>query len=50
MVFNICHVGFYWYIFVFYKIVIGKSTFIGYNDERKKFYFCEIIIKLQHFR
>ena len=42
------YIGFCWYVFVFYKIVIGKSTFIGYNDERKSFHFFEIITKLQH--
>ena len=40
-------IGFCWFAFDFHKIVIGKSTFIGYNVKKEFFIFYTFSVKLQ---
>ena len=47
VVFEIFFIGFCCFAFVFHKIVIGKSTFIGYNVKKKLFIFYDFSVKLQ---
>ena len=48
VVFKLVCVGFCWFVFDFNKIVIGKSTFLGYNDKKIFLHFFRFRVKLQH--
>ena len=48
VVFKLACVGFCCFVFDFNKIVIGKSTFLGYNDKKIFLYFFRFRVKLQH--